>query len=92
LLFPPIAIGTPIGFRLTIGEPVWLAVGLPPCELGDPGLMPPRILFNGFVTETGRPIGERSIIGELLAVAGSPLPPTATGTPIGFKLMIGDDV
>jgi hypothetical protein len=43
------------------------------------------------VTESGRPIGLKSTIGELLAV-GALEPPIAIGTPIGFKLMIGEPV
>jgi hypothetical protein len=43
------------------------------------------------VTESGRPTGFKSIIGELLAV-GAVEPPIAIGTPIGFKLIIGEPV
>jgi hypothetical protein len=55
---------------------------------GDPCPFPPRRLFNGFVIDSGTPIGFRSTIGELLAVGGF-VPPILIGTPIGFKFTIG---
>ena len=88
--FPPTARDTLSGFKLISGDALEISVGPliggAVCE----AVAPFKIPLRGLVIDRDKPKGDRSTIGEFVALAGFPLPPTAREILSGFKLIIGD--